>query len=74
MKKNTPVYYHVNLNLRSLTLAGFLDMLRYDQARVRTWTHASRDADGNYFVIYLESPNCTVERWKSFGFDPVIEP
>jgi hypothetical protein len=44
-------------------LAGFLDMMRYDQARVITW-----DRDGKGLVIELQSDRPpTEDRWKSFA-------
>ena len=44
-------------------LAGFLDMLRYDGARVITW-----DRDGKGLVIELQTDGRppAVERWESF--------
>lgn len=44
-------------------LPGFLDMLRYDAAVVRTWGH-----EGDVFEVILRSDRApTVERWSSFG-------
>lgn len=43
-------------------LAGFLDMLRYEGARVITW-----DRDGKGLVIELQSERPpVVDRWESF--------
>lgn len=46
-------------------LAGFLDMMRYDQATVLKW-----DRVGNDFIVTLESTSFTLERWQSFGLYP----
>lgn len=43
--------------------AGVLDMLRYDNARVRDWNHE---------VITLESAVLTTARWQSFGITPTV--
>ena len=44
-------------------IAGFLDMLRYDQARVVDWHH---DRLGTKVVLTMDRPP-TAGRWASFG-------
>jgi hypothetical protein len=43
--------------------AGVLDMLRYDDARIRDWNHET---------ITLESSVFTEARWQSFGISPKL--
>ncbi len=47
----------------------FLDMLRYEGARVISWGHADdlRRSGDSYFTVTLESERFTPDRWASFG-------
>lgn len=44
---------------------GFLDMLRYDGARVLDWQRSDRG-----FLVTLASERITFDRWNSFGLYP----
>jgi hypothetical protein len=47
-----------------MTQAGFLDMMRYDAARVESW-----DSE----TITLVSERYTAERWHSMGIYPTLK-
>ena len=52
------------------SVAGFLDMLRYDDALVRGWLH---HGDSNLWTVTFTRPHglpVTTERWWSFGLYP----
>jgi len=50
------------------SMAGFLDMMRYDQARVRKWDYTAPDQS---FTVHLATPaRPTLERWYTFGLFP----
>lgn len=62
--------YKVIVKNDSMTMAGFLDMMRYDRATITGWTYGA----GESFIVEVEAPasrtSLTVERWKSFGLSP----
>lgn len=49
-------------------IGALLDMLRYEGARVESWSPAG-GADGGWTVT-LKSGNYTPDRWLSFGIVP----
>jgi hypothetical protein len=62
----TKFTYEVRLRMaRNGDLAGLLDMLRYDQARVVTWNH---EGDTPFWTVELEMARpATEDRWASFA-------
>lgn len=55
----------------SMEVAGFLDMLRYDEAIIRDWSHGN----GDTWLVTFACPNglpATIERWQSFGLRPEL--
>jgi hypothetical protein len=53
-------------------LAGLLDMLRYDNARVREWDIAHEQGKLRV-TLHLTADRVEVERWKSFGITPLTD-
>lgn len=77
MARKTRTLWQVRIEPRHLSrgagdMAGFLDMLRYDQCTVETWgINDSHDASA--FVVTLAyAPGSwpTLERWHSFSLFP----
>ena len=62
--------YKIILKNDSMTMAGFLDMMRYDRATITGWTYGA----GASFIVEVEAPasrnSLTVDRWHSFGLNP----
>lgn len=65
MKKfRSTVWFMGTRNGSPADTGAFLDMLRYDNARVVDWTYV----DNMYFQVTLETNQpATVGRWNSFG-------
>lgn len=55
---------------RSDSIAGFLDMLRYDGSTVESWNQDNTDRKGLIGVV-LNRKNLphTIDRWHSFGIN-----
>lgn len=50
-------------------LAGVLDMMRYDNARVSSWGYPD---DGRFWTVTLVTDRPpTTDRWQSFGLRPL---
>jgi hypothetical protein len=62
--------YKVIVKTDSMTMAGFLDMLRYDRVQVIDWTYGAGEA----FIVTIKAAaantSLTTERWESFGLYP----
>jgi len=73
MPYTPPVYeYQVTIEVGAYATGGdlpaLLDMLRYEQATVRSWTEKhDKDAGRTRFTVVIRSVRPTVERWASFG-------
>lgn len=52
-------------------LAGFLDMLRYDQSKVETW-NIDKDTSIVSATLARESLPHTIDRWHSFGINVAV--
>lgn len=64
--------YKVTIRVESMKIGGgdipgFIDMLRYDGARVLSWDH---DADGKLTVHLEAERHPEVDRWASFMLRP----
>lgn len=65
----TGKHYHYVVRVKNgsaSSFAGFLDMLRYDRARVVDWTNGLKGTQTFAVTIQTERP-ATIERWESFG-------
>jgi hypothetical protein len=63
----TIVFKHGHDN--SSKLAGLLDMMRYENARIVSWDHERGDG-AELWTVHLEADHLTVDRWSSFGLYP----
>lgn len=61
--------YEVTIN-PTLDMPGFLDMLRYDAARVVNWDTTNQGTRRIYTITYTTDTPSRVERWQSFGLYP----
>jgi hypothetical protein len=51
-------------------IGGFLDMMRYDRAIVRTWS-VETDQGRPFYAVTIETPRpATLDRWHSFDLYP----
>jgi len=64
-KKHT---YTVVMSTSRNDMAGFLDMLRYDRARVYTWGYDGTKDE--YHVSFITEQPATLDRWASFALYP----
>jgi hypothetical protein len=53
-------------------VAALLDMLRYEGARVASWTTDRDSRDREVLVVTITSEQYVPERWKSFGIYPEV--
>jgi hypothetical protein len=65
----TVVFRHGHDN--SSKIAGLLDMMRYENARIVSWDHERGDG-AELWTVHLEADRMTVDRWSSFGLYPKV--
>jgi len=53
-------------------VAALLDMLRYEGARVASWTTDRDRLDRERIVVTITSEQFVPDRWRSFGITPEV--